>query len=82
MRNFKIFIDICDIYLDLVHLNTRKYTTPFMIMFVEADDPDGACVVALRRIMNEIMSLGINIKHRILCRQLRRKLRIDRIESL
>lgn len=82
MRNFKIFIDICDIYLELVKLHTRKYTTPFMIMFVEADDPDGACDVAIHRIMQEIMSQEITVQTRILCRKVRKKIRIERIESL
>jgi len=55
---------------------------PFMIMFVEADDPDGACNTAMFRIMDEIMFSGVNIQNRILCRKLRRKIRIERIQSL
>lgn len=82
MRNFKIFIDICDIYLDLVDINTRKYTIPFMIMFVEADNPDGACECAVRRIINEIMSYGNELEKRILCRKVRKYIRIERIEPL
>ena len=82
MRNFKIFIDICDIYLEILKLDTTRYTMPFMIMFVEADDPDGACNTAMFRIMDEIMCSGVNIQNRILCRKLRRKIRIERIQSL
>ena len=82
MRNFKIFIDICDIYLEILKLDTTRYTMPFIIMFVEADDPDGACNTAMFRIMDEIMFSGVNIQNRILCRKLRRKIRIERIQSL
>jgi len=82
MRNFKVFIDICDIYLDLINLDTRKYTKPFMIIFIEADDPDGACYFAISRIMNEVLDSGKTIKNRILCRKIKRKIRIERIESL
>lgn len=53
-----------------------------MIMFVEADDPDGACDVAIHRIMQEIMSQEITVQTRILCRKVRKKIRIERIESL
>jgi len=53
-----------------------------MIIFIEADDPDGACYFAISRIMNEVLDSGKTIKNRILCRKIKRKIRIERIESL
>ena len=43
MRNFKISIDLSDVYIELQHLNLDQYTVPFMTTFVEADNPDDAC---------------------------------------
>ena len=82
MRNFKISIDLSDVYLELQHLNLDQYTVPFMTVFVEADNPDEACRVITKRILKEIMKNGSSIENRVLCQKIKKLIRIDKIESL
>jgi RNAse (barnase) inhibitor barstar len=82
MRNFKISIDFSDLYLELVDLYMKEYTHPFMLVFVEAEDPDDACFKVLSRIIQIILNNGKTIENRILCRKLKNKLRIEKIYSL
>lgn len=82
MRNFKISIDFSDLYLELVDLYMKEYTQPFMLVFVEAEDPDDACFKVLSRIIQIILNNGKTIENRILCRKMKYKLRIEKIYSL
>ena len=82
MRNFKLSIDLSDIYLDIQKLDLREYNKPFMLKFIEAENPDDACHNLLERIISEILSEKDTIEVRILCRKIRKNLRIDRIEML
>ena len=82
MRNFKLSIDLSDIYLDIQKLDLREYNKPFMLKFIEAENPDDACHNLLERIISEILSEKDTIEVRILCRKIRKNLRIDRIQML
>lgn len=82
MRNFKLQIDILDIFVEIKRLDLRDFTTPFLLLFIEADDPDDACDIAIKRIINSILKADKSIKSRILCRKVRRTMRVDKIESL
>ena len=82
MRNFKISIDLSDVYIELQHLNLDQYTVPFMTTFVEADNPDDACGSITKRIVQEIMKNGNSIENRVLCEKIKKLIRIDKIESL
>jgi len=82
MRNFKISIDLSDLYLELVDLDMREFTQPFMLVFIEAENPDDACFEVISRIIQIILNNGKTIENRILCRKLKNKLRIEKIYSL
>ena len=82
MRNFKISIDLSSIYLELSHLNMREYTKPFMLVFIEAANPDDACITVIRRIISQIMNNGDSLENRIICQRVKRLIRIERIQSL
>ena len=82
MRNFKIYIDLSDVYLELAKLDLRKFRDPFDVVFVEAENPDEACLIVIRRIVSAIMQESDSLTNRILCEKLKRTIRIDRIESL
>lgn len=82
MRNFKISIDISDFFLELTKYDTTEYTNPFMLMFVEAENPDGACVQARLRIIRSVMHNGDTLENRIFCQKIKKQIRIDRIYAL
>jgi|TARA_B100001094_G_C17976825_1_gene693214 hypothetical protein len=82
MRNFKLSIDLSDIYLELHDLDLREYNKPFMLKFIEAENPDDACHNLLERLITEILDEDDAIEVRIFCRKLRKYMRIDRIQML
>lgn len=81
MRNYKIFIDFFDVYEELMRFNLYEFHNPFVILFVEASDPDDACEIAMHRLMRLIMKQDNSIQTRITCRNIRRHLRIYKVYS-
>ena len=75
-------IDLLDLYMDLYTYDLREYRLPFSLYILEADNPDDACNTLLKRIMKAVMDKDNSLETRILCRKLRRFMRVDRIECL
>ena len=63
-------------------LDLIEYRNFFMIVFVEAPDPDEACYLVRQRIKHSILDKSDSIENRIICRLVNRLLRIDKIYSL
>jgi hypothetical protein len=82
MRNFKIYIDLSDIYLEVKLLDIKEMRDPFDIVFLESDNPDAACYEVVQRYVKAVMSNSKTIEDRILCEKIKKYLRIDKIESL
>jgi len=82
MPNYRISIDLSDLYLELEPYCLREYGQPFSLYILEGDNPDDVCSSLMNRIQNELLKKDKTIKTRILCRKVRRLLRIDRIECL
>lgn len=82
MRNYKLHIDLVDLYEYISEFDLIEYRNFFMIVFVEAQDPDEACYLVRQRIKHSIMEKHKTIKARIACRLVNRFLRIDKIYSL
>ncbi len=82
MRNFRLSIDLSDVYRELEKYDLREYRGPFMLKHIEADNPDDACHRILQRIITEVMEQDSSIDTRVLCQKLKRLIRIDKIETL
>lgn len=82
MRNFKISIDLSDLQVDLKKFTLREFSLPFSIVFIEESNPDDACYELLTRLMKLILSQDNSISTRIICRKIRKLMRIDKIQSL
>lgn len=82
MRNFRLSLDLSDVYIDLEFFDLSEYNKPFMFKFISAKDPDDACNLIIRFIIQEIMNKSSSLKARILCKKIRRLVRIDKVESL
>ena len=82
MPNYRLSIDLIDLQLDLLPYDLREYRLPFCLYFIEAENPDDACSTMMNIIMIAIMKIKPSIETRIICRKIRRHMRIDKIECL
>ena len=82
MRNFKINIDLTDIFKDLQQYRLKEYPMPYLTLFIEADNPDDACHELISRIISDVLKRDNSINTRIFCRKLRKIIRFDKILSL
>lgn len=82
MRNFKVSLDLSNIFREIEKYKLREFDAPFLIIFIQANDPDEVCYELLLRIMNQILIVDNSMSTRILCRKLRKKIRFDRIQQL
>ena len=82
MPNYRLSIDLIDLQLDLLPYDLREYRLPFCLYFIEAENHDDACSTMMNRIMIAIMKIKPSIETRIICRKIRRHMRIDKIECL
>jgi len=82
MRNYKLTIDLLDLYSDLSNYDIREFNYPFILIFIEASDPDDACFMVINRIINAVLRKDSSVEARILCRKIRKYIRFDKIESL
>lgn len=82
MRNYKLYIDLVDLYEFIQEFDLLEYRNFFMIVFVEAADPDDACHLVRKRIKHSIMDASQTLKARIACRMVNYLLRIDKVYSL
>ena len=82
MQNYKIFIDFFDVFPYLIRFDLYEFHSPFTIIFIEASDPDDACNIVMLRLMRLIMKQEDSISTRIICRKIRKHLRIDKVYAL
>lgn len=80
MPNYKVHIDLCDVYNDLILYDLRDFHHPFVLLFVDANDPDDACENSIYRIQSSIMKIDPSLEARVLCRKVRKLVRIDKIK--
>ena len=83
MLRYKVYIDLSDMHRELSDFVLAGFSGgPFGIIFIEAENPDEACVTVLTRIMRSIIGTRDTIENRILCRKVRRTIRYDRIMEI
>lgn len=82
MINFRIMLDISNVYKEIKHLNLKKYNSPFPTIFLTATDPDDACVLVFDLLIKIIIDQDPSIKMRIICRKLKQLSKIDKLEIL
>lgn len=82
MINFRIMLDISNVYKDISHLKLKNYSSPFPTIFVSANDPDEACNLAILQLIDLIIRQDSSIKMRLICRRIRKYSKIDKIYIL
>ena len=82
MANYRLSVDLSDLQREISKYELREYRLPFSLYILEAESPDDACSSLMMRIMRTLLKEKGDIETRILCRKVRRYLRIDKIECL
>lgn len=82
MRNFRLSIDLSDFYIELRKFVLREYSLPFSLIFIEANDPDDACYMITIKLIKLLMDQNPSVQTRILCKKIKRHIRIDKIAQL
>lgn len=82
MPNYRISIDLSDLYLEIEKYSLREYRLPFCLYILEADNPDDACHTIMLRVMRSLIRQDSSIETRILCRKVRKHMRLDKIKCL
>jgi hypothetical protein len=83
MPNYRLSIDLSDLQHELKEYNlSGEFSIPFSFFFIDAKDPDAACSELLLKLMSKIMKQKPTIETRILCRKIRKYIRIDKVKIL
>jgi len=82
MQNYKVYIDFFDVFQELRRFNLYEFNTPFTILFIEAASADEACSIVMHRLQSAIMKQDPSIDTRVICRKIRRSIRIDKVYSV
>ena len=82
MPNYRLSLDMADLQAELESFKLREYRLPFTIIFIEAENPDGACHKVRESLLRLILQQSDDISNRILCEKIKKFLRIDKIDAL
>ena len=83
MINYKVSIDLANFFsknlMDRYHLG--QYSIPFCTIFIEAENPDDAAYHALNDLIKMLVDQYDDVETEILCRKIRKCMRITRITA-
>jgi len=82
MKRYKVYVDVTDIYRDLIKFKIREYSDPFLILFITANDPDDCLIQVMHNIINSILLKDSSMQTRIFCRLIKKYIRFDKIIRL
>ena len=78
---YKIYLDLSLIISRLKSFHLQKYNSKFPIVFVEAKSPDDACFKATYLLIKLILDQDDTIETRLLCRSIKKDIRILKVLS-
>lgn len=82
MINFRIMLDISNIYNEIKHLNLKKYNSPFPTLFVTAKDPDDACYKVISELIRLLILQDKSDNMKAICHKIKKLCKIDKIYIL
>ena len=82
MKNYRVMLDISNIYPLIRTFNLKGYGSPFPTIFITATDPDMVCIDVINGLIKILLDQDCSINMRIICRKIRKEARIDKIYSL
>jgi hypothetical protein len=83
MKNFKVSVDLATFFSAnaMSRYKLGKYNIPFCTIFVEAKDPDEAAHLTLQNFLDSLLAQWDDVETQLLCRKLRKCMRITRIKA-
>jgi hypothetical protein len=82
MRRYKIQIDISNLFEEIIKYKIREYSHPFITLFINAKNPDEAIEKVILSLIKSILKKDCSPESRILCKKIRRQIRIDKIQRI
>lgn len=82
MINYRIMLDISNIFKDIKHLKLKKYDSPFPTIFVSASNPDDACYLVMLNLIEIILKQDSSAYMRLICKKIRKLSKIDKVYIL
>jgi hypothetical protein len=81
MINYKVDVDLANFFSTnaMSKFKMGKYNIPFCKIFVEATDPDDAVNKVLYNLIDLILTQDASMETRILCRRIRKEMRITKV---
>jgi len=76
MAIYKIHLDLSLVISRLKAFKLREYNSAFPIVFVEAKSPDDACFKVVYNLLKMILDQDDSVEARLLCRNIRKDIRV------
>jgi hypothetical protein len=76
MALYKIHLDLSLVISRLKDFRLKEYNSEFPIIFVEAKSPDDACFKAIYLLIKIILDQDDSIETRLLCRSIKKDIRV------
>ena len=76
MKIYKVYLDMSMVVSRLKKYRIYEYNSEYPIIFVEADDPDGACYTAIYKLLKLVLDLDDSKEARKLCKEIKQDIRI------
>ena len=78
MKIYKVYLDLSLVIASLTKFRLHEYNSAFPIIFVEANDPDEACIIATSGLRKTVLNQDSSIETRIFCREIRHDIKVLR----
>jgi hypothetical protein len=80
MLIYKVYLDMTLVINNLQPYKLGKYNATFPIVFIEARNPDEACFKATYNLIKILLEQEDTVETRLVCRKVRRYLRVMKVE--
>jgi hypothetical protein len=81
MKIYKVYLDMSIVVSRLKKYRIYEYNSEYPIIFVEADDPDGACYTAIYKLLKLVLDQDDSKEARKLCREIKQDIRVISAKS-
>jgi|TARA_R100000406_G_scaffold23660_1_gene15073 hypothetical protein len=81
MKIYKVYLDMTLIISRLKKFRLYEYNTSSPIVFVEADDPDGACFKATYQLIRIILDQDNSEETKEICKDIKTDMRVLKVST-
>tara|TARA_Y100000361_G_C11096406_1_gene309319 strand:- start:212 stop:460 length:249 start_codon:yes stop_codon:yes gene_type:complete len=81
MKIYKVYLDMTLIISRLKKFRLYEYNTTSPIVFVEADDPDGACFKAIYQLVRIILDQDSSQETKDICKDIKKDIRVLKVST-